>query len=428
MRTEPWNGAKSTALASAMAQMYREGGVMKTGGEMASNGLPTQSASFLPQVELIRGDTIKPEAVSWLWNGYLVGGKVNILAGAPSTGKTTLALAFAATVTTGGRWPDGTRATQGDVIMWSGEDAPADTLVPRLLACGADMRRVRFVGQVREGNEMRAFDPASDLSELRLAMLTDGNAWKLLIIDSIVSATSGDSHKNAEVRKGLEPLGALAVETGCAILGIAHFTKGTQGRDPLERVTGSLAFGAYARVVLATAKRDQEQGGGRIVTRAKSNLGPDGGGFAYDIEQAATPGYPGIFASRVIWGEGIEGTAREILAEAETQADDGEGGALADAKLFLADLLAGGPMLSVEIEREARGAGHSAATMRRAEKAIGVESYREGGIGKAGKWFRRLPALRRSGNPLDAQQNYVSALGKSEQLRAETQTEIEGSI
>lgn len=390
-----------------------------------------EKAAMAPHVELLRGDEIKPEAVSWLWGGFLVGGKVNILAGKAGTGKTTLALALAATLTVGGRWPDGTKATQGDVLIWSGEDAPADTLVPRLLACGAEMRRVHFVGPLRDGSETRPFDPAHDLPELRRAMLEGRNDWKLLIIDSIVSATSGDSHKNADVRRGLEPLGALAEETGCAILGISHFTKGTAGGDPLERVTGSLAFGAYARIVLATAKRDQEQGGGRILTRAKSNLGPDGGGFVYDIEQTETPGYPGIFASRVLWGDAIEGTAREILADAEAQPEDSEGGALADAKGFLSDLLADGLVSAKQVRQDADGAGFSWATIRRAQNALRVEAVKEGL--RAG-WVWRLPvdggpnSRRRSTNAEDAQQNSLSTLGKGEHLRAESVAEIEGVI
>ena len=394
-------------------------------------GGPVAKASALPYVELLRGDLIKPEAVSWLWPGYLVGGKVNILAGPAGIGKTTLALAFMSTLTNGGRWPDGTLATPGNVLMWSGEDALDDTLVPRLLACGANMQRVRFVGRVREGNEMRAFDPAKDLPELRQAMLGGGKDWKMLVIDSIVSATSGDSHKNAEVRKGLEPLGALADETGCAILGISHFSKGTQGREPLERVTGSLAFGAYARMVLATAKRDQEHGGGRIVTRAKSNLGPDGGGFAYDIEQIELPDHPGMFASHVLWGEAIEGTAREILAEAEAQPEDGEGGALADAKSFLADLLADGEVTSRQVYADAEGAGHTRPTIRRAQKALRVEAVKEG---LRGRWVWRLPdgespkSRRCSANAEDAHQNSVSTFGKDEHLRAEVGAEVEGTI
>ena len=430
MRTEHWNGGKSTALAKAMASVYSSGGAITTGAGVQPTGKPvTPSASSA--VELVRGDSIKPESVSWLWSGYVVAGKLNILAGAPGTGKTTLALAFAALVTIGGRWPDGTIAPPGDVIIWSGEDSPADTLVPRLIACGADMRRVRFVGRVREGNEMRPFDPAHDLAELRLAMLEGGSSWKLLIVDSIVSATTAKAGENGRTRRDLEPMGALADETRCAILGISHFTKGTAGREPLERVTGSLAFGAYARVVLATAKRKDEDGGGRIVTRAKSNLGPDGGGFVYDIEQVELTDHRGIFASRVRWGEALEGTAREILAEAEAQPDDSEGGTLAEAKSFLADLLTNGPVSATMVRADADGAGHSWATIRRAKKALGVEPVKEGL--RAG-WVWRLPdggsknSRRCSTIPEDAQQNNVSTFGKNEHLRDEDAAVIEGAV
>ena len=50
------------------------------------------------------------------------------MAGAPGTGKTTAAGALAATLSIGGRWPDGSRSPVGDALIWSGEDSPADTL------------------------------------------------------------------------------------------------------------------------------------------------------------------------------------------------------------------------------------------------------------------------------------------------------------
>ncbi len=355
----------------------------------SNHTLPASSpAKTTARVELLCGDTIEPEAVTWIWNGFLVARKLNILAGAPGTGKTTLALSVTAAISTGGPLPDGTLAPLGDVLIWSGEDGKGDTLVPRLLACGADISRVHFVGRIRDGNEMRAFNPANDMPELRWAMLESGRTFQLLIVDSVVSAVSGDSHKNAEVRRGLEPLGALAEETGCAILGISHFSKGTQGRDPIERVTGSLAFGAYARIVLATATREKEHGGGRIFTRAKSNLGPDGGGFVYDIEQVELHAYPGIVASRVRWGESLEGTARQILANAEAQSDDGEGGTLDDAKGWLTGMLHDGPKPARTVYKEGREAGHSERTIRRAQKALGVEAVKSA---MNGGWVWQLP-------------------------------------
>jgi len=79
----------------------------------------------------------------------------------------------------------------------------------------------------------------------------------LIIIDSIVAAVGGDSNKNAEVQRGLMPLIKLAEAKNAALLGVSHYSKGTQGRDPLERVTGSLAFGAAARLVFGTVKQRQ---------------------------------------------------------------------------------------------------------------------------------------------------------------------------
>ena len=304
------------------------------------------AGEYARSVSLIRGTDIQPESVSWLWNGWLAAGKLQVLGGAPGTGKTTIAMALAATVTVGGRWPDGSKSPIGNVVIWSGEDDPADTLIPRLALSGADLSRIYFIGDVREGNEQRSFDPAKDMEPLQRKLSEIGDV-RLLVVDPIVSAIAGDSHKNAEVRRGLQPLVDLAGLMRCALVGITHFSKGTGGRDPVERLTGSLAFGALARVVLVAAKHQEEGEDGRTVRlfcRAKSNIGPDDGGFEYDLQQAELKTHPGIFASSVLWGVAVEGAARESVGDSGCNVDDGEGGTLADAKQFLVDLLADGPV------------------------------------------------------------------------------------
>jgi putative DNA primase/helicase len=42
------------------------------------------------------------------------------------------------------------------------------------------------------------------------------------------------------------------------------------------------------------------------------------------------------------------------------------------------------------IEADSRGAGHSWATLRRAQKELGIVSFRADGIGNKGKWCWRL--------------------------------------
>jgi putative DNA primase/helicase len=347
-------------------------------------------------VELLCASDLDPQPISWLCNGWLAQGKVHILGGAPGAGKTTISIALAAIVTTGGVWPDGSRCPiVGNVVIWSGEDDPADTLVPRLELAGADRARVYFVDAVREGNEKRSFDPARDVQPLQRKLAEIGEVC-LLIIDPIVSAIAGDSHKNAEVRRGLQPLADLAAATGCALLGITHFSKGTGGRDPLERITGSLAFGAVPRVVMVAAKNQEENDGGedkRLLLRAKSNIGPDDGGFEYQLTQSELKTTPGIWASKTVWGRALEGEARDLLASADVNSVDTERGALSDAKAFLRGILAWGSQPSAEIEKRAMREGYSEATLKRAKKALHIESFKIGGNFGGGKqqWMWELP-------------------------------------
>jgi putative DNA primase/helicase len=339
----------------------------------------------VPGVALTRADAIALEPIAWLWDGWLARGKVHLIAGAPGTGKTTLGLAFAAILTRGGCWPDGTQAPAGDVALWSGEDTPGDVLVPRLLAAGADPHRVHLVSGYTSERGARPFDPATDIDALSVRLATMDPAPLLLIVDPLVSAVTGDSHKNAEVRASLQPLVDLAATRGIAVLGVSHFSKGTQGRDPTERVTGSLAFGALARVVLATAKRPEEQGGGCLLVRTKSNLGPDSGGFEYHLVPAELPAHPGIFATRVVWGEALEGNARDLLGRADERGDPDGRTERQEAGAWLRDLLSMGPVRVPDIMREAKDAGFSERTMQRARKDIGAKVDRAG-FGGGCRW------------------------------------------
>jgi len=382
-------------------------------------------------VELLRACDIVPEPIAWLWNGWLAAGKMHVFGGAPGTGKTTIALALAAILSRGGQWPDGSRSPVGHVVMWSGEDDPADTLAPRLILAGADLTRVHFVSEMREGNTRRAFDLARDLVPLRRKLLEVGDV-RLLIVDPIVSAITGDSHKNAETRRNLQPLADLAASLRCALLGITHFSKGTSDRDPVERLTGSLAFGALARVVLVAAKQRAEDDDGRAVRlfmRAKSNIGPDDGGFEYDLNQAELPKHPGIHSSAVVWGTKVAGTARELLAMADAPSGYEESSALSEAKRFLSNLLAEGPLPTKTIKADADGAGHVWPTIRRAQKALGVEAVKDG---MKGGWLWQMPgqgaarAILESAKALKnaegAQQNEMSAFGEVEHLQEKSET------
>lgn len=347
---------------------------------------PVRAVPELPEPDgiiITRASDLRIEPVAWLWNSWLARGKLHLLAGAPGQGKTTIALSLAATVTIGGRWPDGTRCAPGNVLMYSGEDDPADTLAPRLLAAGADLDRVHFISGTRTGGESVTFDPARDLDLLRGTIEQIGGI-DLLVVDPIVGAVTGDSHKNTETRRGLQPLVDLAAACRCALIGITHFSKGGQGGDPSQRVIGSVAFTALARVVMVAAKVKGEDGEpGRILARAKSNIGPDDGGFEYHLDQVEVA--EGIEASRVGWGKAVEGTARELLTDPDADTDTDE----ADGKDMLLGELASDSWTPADVAcKPLRDAGFSKKQIWSLSKKMGVirkkGAYRDG-------WYWRLP-------------------------------------
>ncbi|MGB7097525.1 MAG: AAA family ATPase [Xanthobacteraceae bacterium] len=369
---ETWETERRDEFFAGKARAYRA--QVDGGFDDRSVGQPPSSVS------LRRASEIEAVGISWVWRGWLARGKMQLIGGQPGAGKTTLAIKIAATVSACERWPDGSFATSGNVVIWSGEDDPADTLVPRLSASGADLEKVFVVEHVIEDNQRRSFDPAKDIVSLRHAIEKAGGA-ALIIVDPVVSAVAADSHKNSETRRALQPLVDLAREADAALLGIHHFSKGTAGREPIERITGSVAFGALARVVMVAAKEpDAEDGtaGRRIFARAKSNIGPDDGGFAYSLDLVPMPGHPDITASVAVWGDRIDGTAKEMLAVAEAPDGDEAASELQEAIDFLLDFLLDGPRLTKEVKKAGADCGQSWRTIRRAQQSLGIKPAKRG--------------------------------------------------
>ncbi|HEX4332678.1 MAG TPA: AAA family ATPase [Usitatibacter sp.] len=365
-----------------------------------------------------RFSDIESRPIRWLWPGRIARGKVSMIAGNPGLGKSQLTASMAAIVTRGGRWPvDRTECIPGSVIFLSAEDDPADTIRPRLEAAGADLDRCVILeavtdGYTSSGDEVRrSFNLKTDLARLADALVQVGDV-AMVVIDPISAYLGGtDSHNNAEVRALLAPLSEVAAAHGAAMIGVSHLNKGGGSNEALMRVTGSLAFVAAARSgFVVTADRDAP--GRRLFLPMKNNLGPDLEGLAFAIQShVVDSGGQQIETSRVVWeGVTVTITADEAMAPQLSPDDRSE---VDDAKAFLADMLSAGPVPSKRVRSEADGCGHAWATIRRAQKALGVEATKEG---MAGPWMWRLPPkmLKKSE---DAQPQSVSAFGKSEHLR-----------
>lgn len=360
---------------------------------------------------IVRASDVTPESVAWLWPGKFALGKVSMIAGSPGLGKSQVSCSVAAIVSRGNRWPvDRSSASQGTIVFLSAEDDPADTIIPRLMAAGADLDRVRLLEAIRSsrGGGERAFDLGRDLGNLERLLRELGDV-RMIVIDPI-SAYLGktDSHSNAEIRALLHPLAKLAGEHRAAVVGITHLNKGgQQTRDPtqsaLQRVTGSIAFTAAARAVWMVI-RDPDDPKRRLFLPAKNNLAEDQSGLAFKVVGRQLEN--GIRTSCVEWEKAsISINLDEFLSPG---ADDikRSRSTLVEASEFLGEALAGGPVTVADLKADARNAGRGWRTVEDAKASLGVIS-RSTGFGKDKVWYwgfpedldRKLPTVGRSLRP-----------------------------
>lgn len=344
---------------------------------------PGNDASRAPRVgslRIARAADIDPEPVNWVWRGRLARRKLTILSGDPGKGKSQASLDTAARITTGAEWPDTGRAPQGSVVILSAEDSPSDTIVPRLMAAGADRDRVHIVEGVADREE-RGFSLQKDLNALAKMIKEIGDVV-LVIIDPITAylGENIDSHRTADVRAVLSRVADFAEQANVVVLAVSHPPKAPQAKA-INSVTGSLAYVAAARIVLmAIDEPDSER---LVILSVKNNIGPMAAGLGYWI--VAHDLGNGIVSSGIEWDqEPVAVTANEALRASGA----GAPGAVDEAKEFLEQFLADGPHTATEVREAAEANGIAKRTLARAKKELGVISEKgdfEGG------WSWSLP-------------------------------------
>jgi len=326
----------------------------------------------LPERRLVlaAADSIKPRPVFWLWDGRLALGSLGLLAGREGLGKSTLGYWAAARVTRG-ELPGQYWGTPRSVLVCATEDSWAHTIVPRLMAAGADLARVFRVEVLNALDIHVGLSLPRDLIALeRAAGETDA---ALLLLDPLMSRLGDlDTHRDAEVRQALEPLVAIADRTGMAALGVMHHNK-SGSADPLQVVMGSRAFTAVARSVHAVVPDpDDESDTRRLFGTPKNNLGRTNlPTLSFTIEGHPINTAEGTaWTGRLEWGEEMAGSIGDAMRRAADTPDDKS--AASEAGDWLADHLAsqGGTDDSASIKREGQKAGHSQDALKRARRRI----------------------------------------------------------
>ncbi len=319
-------------------------------------------------------DRLTLRATLWTWADRIPIGELTLLAGREGIGKSICANDIAAALTRG-TLPGQYHGTPRNVAIAASEDSWERTIGPRLVAAGADMARVHRVKATTPLGVTTQMILPEDLDGL--ATLVEDKQIVLLLLDPFLPRLNNrlDTHKDGEVRQGLEPLAQLAHDHALAVVGLIHVNK-SGSADALTSVMASRAFVAVARSVLfAIIDPADPTSNNRLLCLAKANLGRlDTPSINYHIEGrhlGQDPDGYDIWAGKVIWaGE----TARNI-AELIAESGAGSGQATREAKEWLEEYMTdrGGGDMSADIKRAGSREGHSKDSLDRAKKALKVE-------------------------------------------------------
>jgi hypothetical protein len=335
----------------------------------------TGNASAM-QLDIVPVSAVETEFVDWLFKPYIPVGKLTLLEGDPESGKTYVALALSAAVTTG-RGLDfeipvlGKSQLVGEpanVVYFSAEDGIGDTIKPRFASLGGDERRLHVAKDGAAGFTLSQID--------RLDEVLSGLKPVLLVIDPLQAflGANVDMHRANQVRPVLSPLSSLAEKHRCAILLIRHLNKSVQQKTQY-RGMGSIDFTATARSVLL-AGTDPRRPGGFALLQTKCSVARKGPGILYSIDD-----------SGLHWDGQADLSASDLMQASANSGQPPRGGRAVE---FLRQMLSAGPVASAEVNAKAQAEDISMRSLNRAKDELGVICQP---AGFQGGWIWRLPPV-----------------------------------
>jgi hypothetical protein len=279
---------------------------------------------------------------------------------------------------TRGRLPGASFGVPRNVVVTATEDSWGHIIVPRLMAAGADLNRViRLDVETAAGFDAELSLPL-DLPALEEVLLQTKAGG--LVLDPLMSRLDSqlDTHKDAEVRRALEPLVRVIEATNVVALGLIHVNK-TTSSDPLTLLMGSRAFAAVARFVLFVMV-DPEDEGIRLVGQPKNNYGRTdlptlkfsiANSHVADTEEGA------VWTGRLEWLGESDRDVRQVLASVDGDGNLSQVGECADwLQEYLESNRDAAP--SKQVKQAAKEAGYTGSTLQRARQRLHLRITSEG--------------------------------------------------
>lgn len=345
-----------------------------TAPERAARSTKQKSKRDLKPRRAVPITEFESKEIRWLWPGRIPLGKLTIVDGDPGLGKSVITNAdLAARVSVGGSMPDGSTGLgkPSSVVLVIAEDDIADTVRPRLEAAGADIAMVCVEAVERDGKgHVVPLVIPDDLD--RLAATVKEAKASLVIIDPITAylGEQVNTHNDASVRRALGPLKELAEATGAAVVMVRHLNKSGEGKA-LYRGGGSIAFSGAARSGLMVDAIPDDSEGWCALAQVKVNLARKAPTLRYRVVSAldASPEFP-YDVPVIEWGGEVDLTADQLFAKKDARKVAPE---RAQAKEFLVEVLADGPLRVMEVQALASGAGHAFSTVKKAATELGID-------------------------------------------------------
>lgn len=308
--------------------------------------------------------------VEWLWYPYIPKGKITLLQGDPGDGKSTMMMNLISCLTNAGYTPNGQKIKLPQKVIYQcSEDGIADTIKPRLEACGADCRRVAFIDEELEELTLDDERIRSAISDFRAS---------LMVIDPF-QAYLGDEANLLSVKKTrrlMQKLSIWASTYKCAIVLVGHMTKKENAKD-LYRGMGSIDLVASARSVLQVY-HDEEKPNIRYVKHVKSSLAPRGEDISFELNAETGFKWLNVTEQSKEQKEEIPDITVSVAEMHLSSKDE----VLAN---FLADELAGGRVKATEIMNRLYELGIGTKALKRVKKIMGIKSVR-----RRGQWYWEL--------------------------------------
>jgi len=268
--------------------------------------LATKKGGDAPAALFTSAATITQQSTDWLWPNVFPAGALSLLSGQPKAGKTQVSLDCAARISAGLGWPTGERCATGGVAIFEVEDMGASSIVPRLVAAGADLSRI-VIRDAQGG----ALDISEQMPRVASELAAVGGV-RLLVLSPLLAFFGTGVSDDATIRRRLRPLLEWAANTGAAVLGIVHPPK-RPGNNLEAQFAGADTYRRAARaawVVMpdpadnAAADAEQKR---RLLVCAGINAAADDLRLRFRIEGVEVDG---IGASRIAWERGGGGVDR----------------------------------------------------------------------------------------------------------------------